>query len=193
MSDILPAWLLRVLIKPPSRYTQGSSRNAHWLAFDDAIQQPDKKIFLWLFLWTRDGRIAMLASSARAPQDWRRDLICPTKRQRLYHPTRDAYWGRFGCKLTLPTLLAVLHCPHRSTARLTPHWYPTDPTSRSITSVKHLEDAAIVPVSGPSTLSVDRQTKMARLEETIKGLNDPLWPWRTPRNWVDKYESLLLD
>lgn len=62
--------------------------------------------------------------------------------------------GRFGSEATLPTSLAAPHCPHRSTARLTPHWYPWDPTSRSISSVKHLEDAAIVaivPVSGPGT------------------------------------------
>jgi hypothetical protein len=62
--------------------------------------------------------------------------------------------GRSGSEATLPTSLVAPHCPRRFTARLTPHWYHRDPNSRSIPSVKHLEDTAILaiaPVSGPGT------------------------------------------
>jgi hypothetical protein len=153
-SDILPAYSPRVLRKPLSD-TRGSLKVARLFGFDDKAQNSCMVASCRGFLWsTRDGIIAMPTTQAKAPYDWRRDLVYPTKRQRLYHPTCDAYWGRFGSEATLPTSLMAPHCPHRSTARLTPHWYPRDPTSRSIFSVKHLEDAAIVaivPVSGPGT------------------------------------------
>jgi hypothetical protein len=36
------------------------------------------------------------------PVDWNRDFMDPAKRQRLYHPTCEAYGERFGIKLNLP-------------------------------------------------------------------------------------------
>ena len=45
-SDILPACPSRVLIKSTSRCTQGSSRTAHWLDPDDAVEQLRNNFFL---------------------------------------------------------------------------------------------------------------------------------------------------
>jgi hypothetical protein len=58
------------------------------------------------FLFTSvEGTIRPLSICLQTPArpvDWSPDLMDPTKKQRLYHPTCNAYVERFGIKVNLP-------------------------------------------------------------------------------------------